>query len=90
MLNISFEKVISLSKKYDETEDAYSWHRVEFLAQIVSIIIRTHGTPSKFTFTAGSLNGKEIVEICREIFKDLEIPVKLKARGKSRAVFTLM
>ena len=61
MINLSFEKVISLSKKYASMNDE-PWHRVEFLTQIVSDVIRAQGTPTQFTFKSSTLNGKEIAE----------------------------
>ena len=89
MINLSFEKVISISKKYASMNDE-PWHRVEFLTQIVSDVIRAQGTPTQFTFKSSTLNGKEIAEICKEIFKDLGITVKIKLKGKTRAVFLVI
>lgn len=87
MLNISFEKVISLSKKYNSMDDPYTWHRMKFLTQIVSSIIWAQGNPNEITLQSPTVNGKEIVQIANEIFKDLEISTKLKSRGKTRAIF---
>ena len=91
MTNISFEKVISLSKKYNaELDDPDYWHWMEALTQIVSTIIWAQGDPSKFSITLEYISGKETAKICQEIFKDLEIPVKIKSTGKSRVVFSIM
>lgn len=91
MTNISFEKVISLSKKYaTELDDPDYWPRMEALTQIVSTIIWAQGDPTKFSITLENVSGKETAKICQEILKDLEISVKLKSKGKLRVVFSVM
>lgn len=89
MLNLSFEKVLSLSKKYATVGDTYSWSRIEFLTQIVSDIIRAQGTPHEIHIKAETLNSQEIQEIAKGVFEDLEIELKSITAGHGNAYFLL-